>query len=361
LSRTWNSRRIRVLIADDSALMRRILMEMLASDDQIEVVDTARDGKEAVTKALELRPDVVTMDVNMPVMDGLTALQYILLKAPCSVIMVSSLTQEGAFTTLEALELGAVDFVGKPGGTISLGIKQLKEELIAKVKAAARAKLRPRRPEKAHALAPRPPRPRFRSGIGQHSLKVVVIGVSTGGPRTLMDILPYLPQDLPAAVLVVQHMPENFTASFARRLDQSCQVAVKEAADGDELMPGKVLVARGGYHLKIEKNTGGGLVTRLSRQPAGALYVPSVNITIQSVLEKVPPRDIVGVILTGMGDDGADMMVEIRKRGGYTIAEAEETAVVWGMPRETYLRGGAEVVAPSYRIAQQIIKGVKRN
>lgn len=361
MSRTWNLKKLRVLIADDSALMRRILTEMLSSDNQIEVVATARDGKEAVTKAQELRPDVVTMDVNMPVMDGLTALQYILLKAPCSVIMVSSLTQEGAFTTLEALELGAVDFVGKPGGTVSIGIKQLKEEIIAKVKAAAQAKLRPRRAEKTHALGHRPSRPRFRSNIGQHSLKVVVIGVSTGGPRTLMDILPYLPQDLPAAVLVVQHMPENFTASFARRLDQNCRVVVKEAADGDELTPGKVLVARGGYHLKIEKSTGGGLVARLSRQPGNALYIPSVNITMQSVLEKVPPQNIVGVILTGMGDDGADMMVEIRRHGGYTIAEAEETAVVWGIPRETCLRGGAEVVAPSYSIAEEIIKGVKRN
>nr|WP_236777926.1 chemotaxis response regulator protein-glutamate methylesterase [Anoxybacter fermentans] len=357
----WNSKKIRVLIADDSAFMRRILKEMLSSDYQIEVVGTARNGEEAVTKALELRPDVVTMDVNMPGMDGLTALQYILLKAPCSVIMVSSLTQEGAFTTLEALELGAVDFVGKPGGTVSLGIRQLKEEIIAKVKAAARARLRPRRLERVRVLNQRPLSSRFSSGTRQYSLKVVVIGVSTGGPRTLMDILPYLPKDLPAVVLVVQHMPENFTASFAQRLDQSCQMAVKEASDGDELTPGKVLVARGGYHLKIEKNASGRLVARLSRQPANVLYVPSVNVTMQSVLEKVSPRNIIGVLLTGMGDDGADMMVKIRKQGGYTIAEAEETAVVWGMPREAYIRGGAEVIVPSYCIAEQIIKGVKKD
>lgn len=355
----WKSQRIRVLIADDSALMRRILKEMLSSDPQIEVVDTARDGEEAVVKSLEQRPDVITMDVNMPKMDGLTALQHILLKAPCAVVMVSSLTQEGALTTLEALELGAVDFVAKPDGTVSLGIRHLREEIIAKVKAAARARVRLSRPEKERVLAPRLPGPRLKTD--QHSLKVVVIGVSTGGPRTLMDILPSLPQDLPAAVLVVQHMPQNFTAPFAQRLNQSCRVAVKEAADGDELAPGKVLVAKGGYHLKVEGKPGGALVARLSRQPANVLHIPSVNVTMQSVLEKVPPRNVVGVLLTGMGDDGADMMVEIRRRGGYTIAEAEETAVVWGMPREACLRGGAEVVAPSYLIAEQIIKGVKRD
>jgi len=226
---------------------------------------------------------------------------------------------------------------------------------------AARARSRPRRLKKVRASGPRPPVPRFRSGTGQRSLKVVVIGVSSGGPRTLVDILPYLPQDLPAAVLVVQHMPENFTASFAQRLDQCCRMAVKEAADGDELTPGKILVAKGGYHLKIKKNAGGGLAVRLSRQPANVLYIPSVNVTMQSVLEKVPPRNVVGVLLTGMGDDGADMMVEIRKQGGYTIAEAKETAVVWGMPREAYLRGGAEVVAPSHLIAEQIVKGVRRD
>lgn len=357
----WKSQRVRVLIADDSALMRRILKEMLSSDPQIEVVDTARDGEEAVVKSLEQRPDVVTMDVNMPKMDGLTALQHILLKAPCAVVMVSSLTQEGALTTLEALELGAVDFVAKPDGTVSLGIRHLREEIIAKVKAAARARVRLRWSEKARVLGPRLPGPRLKPDPGQHSLKVVVIGVSTGGPRTLMDILPYLPQDLPAAVLVVQHMPQNFTAPFAQRLNQSCRMAVKEAADGDELAPGKVLVAKGGYHLKVERKPGGVLVARLSRQPADVLYMPSVNVTMQSVLEKVPPRNVVGVLLTGMGDDGADMMVEIRRQGGYTIAEAEETAVVWGMPREAYLRGGAEVVAPSYLIAEQIIKGVKRD
>ncbi|MGQ9512838.1 CheB methylesterase domain-containing protein [Thermodesulfitimonas sp.] len=187
-----------------------------------------------------------------------------------------------------------------------------------------------------------------------------MIGVSTGGPRTLIDILPYLPGDLPAAVLLAQHMPESFTASLAERLDRACQLAVKEAADGDELAPGRVLVARGGWHLKVGPGTNGRLVARLSRQPADTLYFPSVDVTMRSVLEHVAARDVVGVLLTGMGSDGAEAMVEIRKRGGYTIAEAEETAVVWGMPKEAYLRGGAEVLAPSYHIAQRIVEGVCR-
>jgi len=348
-------------VADDSAFMRRCLREMLASDPQIEVVDTARDGEEAVAKALELKPDVVTMDINMPKMDGLTALQHILWQAPCAVVMISSLTQEGAVITLEALELGAVDFVAKPGGTVSLGIGRLKEEILAKVKAAARARIRLRQARKVRLSGP----PLRAAGPGtergRHLSKVVIIGASTGGPRTLMDILPYLPQDLPAAVLVVQHMPENFTASFAQRLDQCCQLAVKEAADGDEVTPGKVLVARGGYHLKVWKKPGGRPVATLSRQPANVLYIPSVNVTMQSVLENVLPRNVVGVLLTGMGDDGAEQMVEIRKRGGYTIAESEETAVVWGMPKEAYHRGGAEVMAPSYQIADYILEGVKKN
>jgi len=334
---------------------------MLASDPQIEVVDTARDGEEAVAKTLELKPDVVTMDINMPKMDGLTALQHILWQAPCAVVMISSLTQEGAVITLEALELGAVDFVAKPGGTVSLGIRRLKEEILAKVKTAARARIRPRQKGKVRLSGPPLPAAGPGAERGRHLPKVVIIGVSTGGPRTLMDILPYLPQDLPAAVLVVQHMPENFTASFAQRLDQYCQLAVKEAADGDEVTVGKVLVARGGCHLKVWKKPDGRLVARLSRQPANVPYIPSVNVTMQSVLENVLPRNVVGVLLTGMGDDGAEQMVEIRKWGGYTIAESEETAVVWGMPKEAYLRGGAEVVAPSYQIADSILEGVKRN
>lgn len=356
MSGAWNAKRIRVLVADDSAFMRKCLREMLAADPQIEVVDVARDGEEAVAKARELRPDVVTLDVNMPKMDGLTALQRILLEAPCAVVMISSLTQEGALTTIEALELGAVDFVAKPGGTVSLGIKQLQREIVSKVKAAARAKLRPARPCRiAPPAGPVAARPAARRGF-----KVVVIGVSTGGPRTLMDILPCLPGDLPAAVVLVQHMPESFTASFAERLDRACRLAVKEAAEGDELLPGRVLVARGGWHLKVGQGPNGRLVAILSRQPSDTLYLPSVDVTMRSVLEHVAARDVVGVLLTGMGSDGAEGMVEIRRRGGHTIAEAEETAVVWGMPREAYLRGGAEVLAPSYHIAQCIVEGVYR-
>jgi two-component system chemotaxis response regulator CheB len=330
---------------------------MLAADPHIEVVDVARDGEEAVAKARELRPDVVTLDVNMPRMDGLTALQHIIAEAPCAVVMISSLTQEGAVTTIEALELGAVDFVAKPGGTVSLGIKRLEREIVSKVKAAARANLRSARPKPG----PRPVSPPPTKAVLRSRFKVVVIGVSTGGPRTVMDILPYLPEDLPAVVLLVQHMPENFTASFAERLNRVCQLSVKEAEDGDELVSGRILVAKGGWHLKVARASGQRLVARLTKQPADALYFPSVDVTMRSVLDHVSARDVVGVLLTGMGSDGAESMVEIRRRGGYTIAEAQETAVVWGMPREAYVRGGAEVLAPSFEIAQHIVEGVYRS
>jgi len=176
-----------------------------------------------------------------------------------------------------------------------------------------------------------------------------------------MDILPQLPQDFPAAVLVVQHMPESFTAGFAERLNQCCRLYVKEAAEGDEIKPGKVIVAKGGNHLTVRKKHDGTLVARIGREPENMLYIPSINITMQSVLKNVSPKNVVGVLLTGMGDDGAEQMVEIRKGGGYTIAESEETAVVWGMPKEAYRRGGADVLAPSYKIADYILKGVKMN
>jgi two-component system chemotaxis response regulator CheB len=284
--------------------------------------------------------------------------------APCPVVIISSLTTEGALTTLEALELGAVDFVAKPGGTISLGIKQLADEIVAKVRAAAFSNRK--------SIG----RVTFsRKSVGEikkqeASVKinkarilkdeiVVVIGVSTGGPKTLMEILPRLPSNFPGAVLVVQHMPPAFTESFAKRLDQYCNLRVREASDGVAVEPGTITVAKGGWHLVVERDAGKmGLKARLTGKPEEALYKPSVNVTMKSVLENVNGRNIVGVLLTGMGDDGADMMVEIRKKGGFTIAESEETAVVYGMPRAAIERGGADIIAPAYKIGDIILKKV---
>ncbi len=351
-------RRIRVLVVDDSALMRKYLRKILEEDPGLEVVEMARDGEEAVEKNLALRPDVITLDLNMPKMDGLTALQYIMHTAPCPVVVVSSLTQRGALATFEAFELGAVECVAKPEGTVSLGIDQVGEEIRRKVRAAARAKVKSRVPVSGRQRAAAPRKPSVSPGASFE--KVVVIGVSTGGPKTLGEVLPQLPGDLPAPVVVVQHMPEGFTRYFASRLNETCALHVKEAEDGEPLMRGLIVVARGGYHLKFSRGAGKKeLVVRLSREPRGSLYVPSVGVTLQSLRQLVKDDQIVGVMLTGMGSDGADEMALIKRGGGHTIAESEETAVVWGMPREVWERGGAEVLAPAYEIPRLIVDAVE--
>lgn len=356
--------KIRVLIADDSALMRREIRKILESDPQIEVVAAARDGQDAVEKTRELDPDVVALDINMPVMDGLTALQYIMMESPRPVVMVSSLTQEGALTTYEALELGAVDFVGKPGGTISRDIDKVAGEIIYKVKAAAGAnkkklgRVRPRQRRKEPVgRRRRLTKPRRTGG------KVVVIGQSTGGPNTIMDILPFLPEDLGAPVIIIQHMPASFTPSFAQRLDNNCALAFKEAERGDIIEPNHGYLAPGDYHLFLAPRGMGkpGALVRLSTEPSNTLHTPSVDVTMMSVLELYGGPNIVAVLLTGMGADGADAMAAIRKAGGRTIAESEETCVVFGMPREAIARGGAEFVLPSYKIGEKIVELVQEN
>lgn len=347
--------KIRVLVVDDSAFMRQVLRGILEAEPDMEVCGIARDGMEAVEKAVELQPDVITMDVNMPGMDGLVALKRILERVPARVIMVSSLTQEGADITIEALRLGAVDFVAKPGGSTSLNIKHVAEELVHKVWAAAAARgPRPTRTIPARALQPPPA---SAPGPAQVTLPyaappryLVLIGASTGGPRTLDEIVPRLPADLLYAVIIIQHMPPGFTLSLARRLDATAKLKVLEASDGHRILSGEAIVGKGGYQLKLA-SSGGHLVCRLDTEPA-VVHKPSVNVTLRSAMEAFEPKRIIGVLLTGMGDDGADAMVELRQRGGFTVAESEETAVIFGMPRAAIKKGGAEVVASSYRIAE---------
>ncbi|MGB9791879.1 MAG: protein-glutamate methylesterase/protein-glutamine glutaminase [Thermacetogeniaceae bacterium] len=353
------AKRIRVLVVDDSALMRKYLKRILEEDPGIEVIDAARDGEEAVEKNLSLKPDVITLDLNMPKMDGLTALQYIMHTSPCPVVVVSSLTQRGALATFEAFELGAVDCVAKPEGTVSLNLERVGEEIRMKVRAAARARV-----ASAKRKVSRQPEgkvnPPSRPAAYERGGKIVVIGVSTGGPKALEHVLPELPGDLPAPVVVVQHMPEGFTRCFAERLDGICALKVREAEDGMPLENGAVAVARGGWHLKFGRPAvGKGLIVKLSREPSGALYIPSVSVTLQSLRQHVRDEEIIGVMLTGMGDDGVAEMVEVRRGGGHTIAESEETAVVWGMPGELWRRGGAEVLAPVHDIGKLITRAVK--
>jgi two-component system chemotaxis response regulator CheB len=349
--------KIRVLAADDSALMRQILKRIIGASSDMELIGLARDGEDAVAKARELRPDVISMDINMPKLDGITALQMILQEKICPVVMVSSLTQQGAMTTFECLELGAFDFVAKPDGTVSNNMGLVANELIAKLKAAAlrgivkseQRNRQRRQPVKPPAHAP------VERGDGPQA---VVIGISTGGPSTLQDVLPLIPADLPASFFLVQHMPPTFVESFAKRLAGNCALKVVEARSGMAVEPSVCYVAPGGMHLCLHRKVTGEVVIRTPTVPA-TLFVPSVGVMMASVLE-IYGGQTIGVLMTGIGDDGADQMVAIKRAGGYTIAESEETAVVYGMPREAIERGGACVVLPSHEVAGEIVRAVRR-
>lgn len=355
--------RIKVLIVDDSALMRKALKEIIMTDDSLDVVGTARDGQDAVEKVHDLKPDVITMDINMPVMDGLTSMQYILNDYPeVPVLIISSLTTEGALTTFEALELGAFDYVAKPSGTVSSNIHVVGREIIQKIKLAYknanRKSIKDRIKRRSTAAAAKKTVPAIKTSIPKSAglSKIVVIGISTGGPGTLMEVLPMLPPELKAALIVIQHMPPSFTSSFAKRLDDACWFPFKEAEAGDILQDGRGYLAPGGYQLVVRREGG---MLRLTNNPK-TVFMPSVNVTMESVLDAYGGKNVIGVLMTGMGDDGADAMVKIRKAGGITIAEDESTAVVFGMPREAIERGGAEIVVPSYRIPDEIVKAVNR-
>lgn len=355
--------RIKVLIVDDSALMRKTLKEIILTDSSLEVVGTARDGQDAIEKVHDLKPDVITMDINMPVMDGLTSMQYILSQYPdIAVLMVSSLTEEGALTTFEALELGAFDYVEKPSGTVSTNIHLVGREIVQKVKLAYKSvnkkTVKDRLIRRNNVVSQKKTAPYKNTGSFQNSklTKVVVIGISTGGPGTLMEVLPMLPQEFQAAIIIVQHMPASFTSSFAKRLNDACQFPIKEAEAGDVLQNGKGYLAPGGYQLVVR---GEGGTLRLPSSPK-TMFMPSVDVTMESVLDTYGGENVIGVLMTGMGDDGADAMVKIRNDGGFTIAEDESTAVVFGMPREAIERGGAEKVLPSYKIADAIIKAIRK-
>jgi two-component system chemotaxis response regulator CheB len=360
--------KIRVLICDDSALMRRQLTKIIESDSELEVIGCARDGDDAITKAHELHPDVITMDINMPGIDGITAMQIIMEDKIAPVVMVSSLTSRGAEVTFECLALGAFDYIEKPGGTVSANLTSVARNLINKIKAAAALGTMDRLSRKPVDMVTRltvaqqrEKRVTKSKSIGKESgvdFKAVAIGISTGGPKTIFEVLPLLPADLNAAVILVQHMPANFTAAFAKRIDEHSKMSCMETAPGMILQKGKIYVARGGYHSTLLKKSSGEIVFRTPQRPEHQ-FMPSVDVMMSSVLE-VFGRDTVGVLMTGMGDDGAKSMVQITEAGGDTIAESEETAIVFGMCGEAIRRGGAKVIAPSYKIAEKIIQAVER-
>lgn len=342
---------IRVLVADDSALMRNLIGRLLAKAPDIKVIATARDGEDAIQKAVELKPDVVTMDINMPKLDGISAMQMILSERICPVIMFSSLTQKGAVETFECLELGAFDFVAKPEGTVSSNLDAVATELIAKIRSAAASGPVKRRQPVASTPARAPVRP---AAIPNAEMRAVAIGISTGGPSTISTFLPGLPADLPAAIFLVQHMPPTFIPPYVARLQKECAIQVVQAETGARVQTGYCYVASGGLHLCTYRKQNGDMVLRRPSQPK-TLFVPGVNVMMESVLSIFGSRTI-GVLMTGIGDDGADQMVRIREAGGVTIAESEESCVVFGMPYQAIKRGGAEIVLPSWEIGARLVR-----
>jgi two-component system chemotaxis response regulator CheB len=347
---------IKLLIVDDSALMRRQLVALFEAEGGFEIC-LARNGKEAVDENASFKPDVITLDINMPEMDGLTALALIMEERPVAVVMVSSLTEKGALATFEALALGAVDYVAKPNGTISLSINEISQELVDKVRIAARARLKTANglTTRIRAERSRPERsPTTLAHRGIASEGLVIIGVSTGGPRTLEEILPLLPTDFPWPVLVAQHMPASFTLPFAKRMNDLCHLQVVEASHPMLLEPGTIYIGKGGADMVLTKRVG--KLTVLARpETAEYLWHPSVELMGRSVIEHCDLSHVVGVMLTGMGYDGADAFNEIKRKGGRTIAESEESSVVFGMPAELIKRGGASMVLHANKIANQII------
>ncbi|HEU0264573.1 MAG TPA: chemotaxis response regulator protein-glutamate methylesterase, partial [Geobacterales bacterium] len=319
--------RVRVLVVDDSPFMRRALRKMLERSPYIRVVGEAANGALAIEQVEALRPDVVTMDVKMPVMDGLTALQRIMCKCPTAVVMLSSVTGAGGEQTLRALEMGAVDFIDKSAADGAMEIGVIADELVSKVLMAAQVDVRKLAScQEEHGAAPLPA-----VKIQPKVSELLLIGTSTGGPSALQEILGKLPASFPLPILVVQHMPVGFTRALAERLDRLSQLEVAEATDGETLQPGHAYIAKAGFHLLVQRQ-GGKLRLKLDQEPEDTLHRPSVDLLFASAAEAVGER-VFAVVLTGMGRDGAEGARAIKGAGGRIIVESEESAIVFGMPR----------------------------
>jgi len=338
---------IRVLIVDDSAFARQALLRMLKTDPEISVVGMAADGHEALERIRELKPDVVTLDVQMPRMSGLEALERIMAEQPVAVLLLSSLTQEGGEVTLRGLELGAMDFVDKSSAQGSMNLLSLATELKAKVHALAGVPL-----ERVRARVPLRQRPRV-AATARRQVDLVVIAASTGGPTALQAVIPRLPEGLPTAVLVVQHMPAGFTRSLAERLDSRSALPVREAEDGELVTPGHVLLAPGGRHLKLRRR-GTRVKIWLDEEPRSALHRPSADVAMAAVARVYAARTV-GVVLTGMGSDGTEGLKAIREAGGHTLAEHEDTCIIYGMPKSAIEAGVVDQAVPLPRMADEIL------
>ncbi len=344
-------KRIKVLIVDDSAFMRTAIERMLQEDSSIEIIGSAANGKEAVSKVVRLKPDVVTMDVEMPIMDGLHALKEIMRLCPTPVLMVSSLTHEGAKVTLDALELGAVDYVPKPGSTLSVNVLRLKQDLIAKVHAVAHCK-----PQavKLEFVSNRRPGRRGPSRSDTVVSSAVFIGASTGGPPAIQKVLSLVNPDISAPIIIAQHMPKAFTAAFATRMNAICSIRVKEAVDGEELQNSVVYICPGDHQTRVERNIEGKFrFSIVSNQDEQDRFAPCINTLFFSAAKEFAHK-AVGVILTGMGEDGVRGLKNIKLMGGLTIAQDRMSSVVYGMPRAALEQDAAARILNLEEIAKEI-------
>jgi len=361
---TSPNKKFRVLVVDDSAFMRKVLETIFNADDQLQVAGQAKDGREAVALADSLKPDVITMDINMPHMDGLQATAQIMTTNPKPIVIVSSESREGASSTLKALELGAIEFVAKPSSGIDLDMNSVKEELLRKVKMAAKVRVvrtasRLASTLQANGGAPpapaKPAAPRVSVSVGaDQRFPVVVLAASTGGPATVMRLAPGFTKDFPAAVILVQHMPAAFTSQYAAQLEEFTEIRVKEAEANDSLQPGTLYICPGGQHLRVSP-TGRIQLDNVTGRLNG--YLPNIDVTLESVAAFAGPTGI-AAILTGMGNDGAAGSKAIKTAGGIVFAQDEATSVIFGMPAEAIKTGAVDQVLPIDDIYSAIEKRV---
>lgn len=345
--------KVRVLIVDDSAFVRKVVREMLTSDSEIEVVGTARDGHEALEMADRLRPDVVTCDLLMPRMDGTAFVREQMRRHPLPILLLSATSEDGE-RALEALDAGAVDFLQKPTALATNDLLKIGDELVQTVKGAARTPGGRMRTEAAPARVPEPtPTPIDRRDTPTGKVSIVVLGISTGGPQALRQLLPQLPKDLPVPLAMVLHMPVGYTAMFARKLDEVSHLRVFEATDGAVLEPGTAFLAQAGRHLILNRESPTRVVTRLSIQPIDSLHRPSVDVLFRSAAEAYG-SGVLGVVMTGMGNDGREGSAWIKAQGGAVITEAQESCVIYGMPRSVVEAGLSDACVPLDRMAQAI-------
>lgn len=339
---------------DDSAFMRSALKGMITTDPTMDVVATARDGEEAIEKVKIFRPDLVTMDIEMPRMDGLTAVKIIMKECPVPILVVSSLTSEGAQVTMEAMEAGAVDYLSKDLGSRSLNIMNIQDDLLKRIKVIIGSHYR-FKPFSDAPVIKRSPIKLARPSMTGNVLAVAV-GVSTGGPKALQEVIPYFPKDFAVPIIIVQHMPEAFTKPFAERLNSTSELLVKEAEHGEILKPGMAMVARGGKHLRVHRDKLDAVI-ELSPDPQDSLYRPSVNEMMLSVVRAYGGR-VLGVVMTGMGNDGCIGMHAIKNAGGKTIVQDEASCVVYGMPKAVVDDGCADKIVSLESLAPEIINMV---